>query len=171
LTRHYDEITINVVISGGAHGDIQGNSNRSVASGKPRSTVAVYEKPKPSLQKQPTGHGLGLLKKCKVSLDTLSVRQHLTNIIKSIRHKALGNYWTKGQKKGLNANWVPRISRIPRALDVATEAEEMNFPGYYFHRLSGKDADRYSVRVIGNYRITFGWADNDAIDIDLEDYH
>lgn len=92
-------------------------------------------------------------------------------MIKSIRHKALRNYWTKGQTKGLNANWVPRISRILRALDVATEPEEMNLPGYYFHGLSGKDAGRYSVRVTGNYRITFGWSDNDAIDIDLEDYH
>jgi len=92
-------------------------------------------------------------------------------MIESIRHKALRNYWSKGQTKGLNANWVPRISRILRALDVATEPEEMNLPGYYFHGLSGKDAGRYSVRVTGNYRITFGWSDNDAIDIDLEDYH
>ena len=92
-------------------------------------------------------------------------------MIKSIRHKALRNYWTKGQTKGLNANWVPRISRILRALDVATAPEEMNLPGYYFHGLFGKDAGRYSVRVTGNYRITFGWSDNDAIDIGLEDYH
>jgi proteic killer suppression protein len=92
-------------------------------------------------------------------------------MIKSIRHKALRNYWTKGQTKGLNANWVPRISRILRALDVATEPKEMDLPGYYFHGLSGEDAGRHSVRVTGNYRITFGWSDNDAIDIDLEDYH
>ena len=92
-------------------------------------------------------------------------------MIRSIRHKALRNYWTKGQAKGLNAHWVPRISRILRALDVATEPEEMNLPGYAFHSLSGKDSGRYSVRVTGNYRITFGWLDQDAIDIDLEDYH
>ncbi len=92
-------------------------------------------------------------------------------MLKSIRHKALRNYWIKGQTKSLNANWVPRIRRILRVLDVATEPEEMNLPGYCFHGLSGKDADRCSVRVTGNYRITFGWSDNDAIDIDLEDYH
>ena len=78
---------------------------------------------------------------------------------------------SQDRPKGLNANWVPRISRIPRALDVATELEEMNLPGYYFHGLSGKDAGRYSVRVTGNYRITFGWSDNELIDTDLEDYH
>ena len=92
-------------------------------------------------------------------------------MIESIRHKALRNFWIKGQARGLNAIWVMRISRILRALDVATAPEQMNLPGYYFHRLVGKDAGRYSVRVTGNYRITFGWDDQDAIDVDLEDYH
>ena len=92
-------------------------------------------------------------------------------MIKNIRHKALRNYWSKGDIKGLNANWVSRISRIFRALDVAEKAEDMNLPGYYFHNLSGKDKGRYSVRVTSNYRVTFGWLDQDAKDIDLEDYH
>jgi len=26
-------------------------------------------------------------------------------------------------------------------------------------------------RASGNWRITFGWMDGDAIDVDLEDYH
>ena len=92
-------------------------------------------------------------------------------MIKSIRHKALRNYWMKGQTKGLNANWVPRVSRMLRALDGAISPEDMNFPGYYFHELSGQDAGRYSIRVTGNYRITFGWDDQDATDVNLEDYH
>ena len=92
-------------------------------------------------------------------------------MIKHIRHKALRNYWIRGQTKGLNANWIARISRMLRALDVATEPQDMNLPGYYFHTLSGKHSDRYSVRVTGNYRITFGWQNQDAIEIDLEDYH
>lgn len=92
-------------------------------------------------------------------------------MIRSIRHKAIRNYWINGQARGLNADWVPRISRILRALDVASEPDDMNLPGYHFHSLTGKDSGRYSVRVTGNYRITFGWHDQDAIDIDLEDYH
>jgi proteic killer suppression protein len=27
------------------------------------------------------------------------------------------------------------------------------------------------VRVTGNYRITFGWSGENALDIDFEDYH
>jgi proteic killer suppression protein len=27
------------------------------------------------------------------------------------------------------------------------------------------------VRVTGNYRVTFGWSGEEALDIDFEDYH
>jgi len=30
---------------------------------------------------------------------------------------------------------------------------------------------RWSMRVTGNYRITFGWSGENALDIDFEDYH
>jgi toxin HigB-1 len=45
----------------------------------------------------------------------------------------------------------------------------VNLPGYYFHGLRG--VHRWSIRVTGNRRITFGWDGADAIDVDLEDYH
>ena len=45
----------------------------------------------------------------------------------------------------------------------------MNLPGYYFHSLESEL--RWSVRVTGNWRLTFGWDGGDAIDLDLEDYH
>jgi proteic killer suppression protein len=56
-----------------------------------------------------------------------------------------------------------------RALDAATRPEHVNLPGYYFHALRG--ARRWSIRVSGNWRITFGWNGADAIEVDLEAYH
>jgi proteic killer suppression protein len=47
----------------------------------------------------------------------------------------------------------------------------MDIRGLKFHGLKGADKGRYSVRASGNYRITFGWDGEDAIDVDLEDYH
>ena len=47
----------------------------------------------------------------------------------------------------------------------------MNLPGFKFHSLSGDKKGRYSVWATGNYRITFAWKGEDAVDIDLEDYH
>jgi toxin HigB-1 len=29
----------------------------------------------------------------------------------------------------------------------------------------------YAVSASGNWRVTFGWIEGDAIDVDLEDYH
>ena len=47
----------------------------------------------------------------------------------------------------------------------------MNIPGLRFHALKGRDKERYAVWASGNYRITFGWEGEDAINVDLEDYH
>jgi hypothetical protein len=32
-------------------------------------------------------------------------------------------------------------------------------------------AERCSIRVTGNWRITFGWNGTDAVAVDLENYH
>jgi len=63
-----------------------------------------------------------------------------------------------------------RVRRQLLRLDAATQPEDMNLPGYRFHRLEGKPK-RYAVSVTGNYRLTWGWDDADAVDVDLEDYH
>ncbi len=47
----------------------------------------------------------------------------------------------------------------------------MSLPGWRFHPLKGKMKGRFAVDVSGNWRLTFGWADGDAVDVDLEDYH
>lgn len=66
---------------------------------------------------------------------------------------------------------MDRVTRILVRLDAARLPTEMNVSGLYFHQLSGGQAGRFSVRVTGNWRITFGWDGDDAIEVDLEDYH
>ena len=53
--------------------------------------------------------------------------------------------------------------------NLAAQPEDMNISGFRFHGLQG-NPKRRSVRVTGNYRITFGWSGENALDIDLEDY-
>jgi proteic killer suppression protein len=60
--------------------------------------------------------------------------------------------------------------RLLRLLEVAGQPEDMNIAGFHFHRLQGKPK-RWSVRVTGNYRVTFGWSGESALDIDFEDCH
>jgi plasmid maintenance system killer protein len=51
------------------------------------------------------------------------------------------------------------------------DPEDLNLPGFRFHALAGRDKGRYAVNVSGSWRITFGWAEGDATDVDLEGYH
>ncbi len=71
----------------------------------------------------------------------------------------------------LNASWIPKIARALDMLDVAEQAEDMNVPGFYFHTLKGEHTGRYSIRITGNWRITFAFDAKDAIRVNLEDYH
>ena len=56
-------------------------------------------------------------------------------------------------------------------LQQARAPEEMNVPGFDFHPLSGKRAGTFSVHINGPWCITFMWDEQDAIDVDLENYH
>lgn len=93
-------------------------------------------------------------------------------MIKSFRNKALQRFFEIGNPRGLSVRDHRRVARILVALDDAEQVEDMNLPGYRFHGLSGREKGRYSVRVTGNWRLTFGWDDDgNAVDVDLEDYH
>ncbi|MGE4218459.1 MAG: type II toxin-antitoxin system RelE/ParE family toxin [Alphaproteobacteria bacterium] len=92
-------------------------------------------------------------------------------MIRSFRSKALERYFATGDARGLSVPNAARVGRILAALDDAEQPEDMNLPGFRFHPLAGRDKGRYAVNASGNWRITFGWTGNDAVDIDLEDYH
>lgn len=57
------------------------------------------------------------------------------------------------------------------ALDAAQRPADMNLPGFYFHGLTNQTPKVYSVRVTGNYRITFEWEGQDAVNVNYVDYH
>lgn len=46
----------------------------------------------------------------------------------------------------------------------------MDIPGFRLHPLKGKDKGRWSIRVNGNWRMTFEFQDGNAYILDYEDY-
>jgi proteic killer suppression protein len=92
-------------------------------------------------------------------------------MIRNIRHKGLLRFFSASESKGINAKQAPRIGRLLDRLDAASKPEDMNLPGFGFHGLSGFNPKRYAVSVSGNWRITFAFESEDAVDVDLEDYH
>jgi proteic killer suppression protein len=92
-------------------------------------------------------------------------------MIRSIRHKGLLRFWTRGDASGLRPDWVAKTARLLDAIDRARAPQELNLPGTGFHALRGNLKGRYAMTVSRNWRLTFGWDGEDAMDVDLEDYH
>ena len=92
-------------------------------------------------------------------------------MIRSYRSKALRRFVEQGDASKLSVPNVRRLERILTELDSAEIPEAMNLPGLRFHGLKGTDKGRFAVDASGNWRITFGWEGEDAIEVDLEDYH
>lgn len=93
-------------------------------------------------------------------------------MIISFKSRPLKKYWTKGKPEKLPPQDLARIDLILTYLDKAEEPEDMDIAGFNFHPLKGDKKGRYTCKVNFNWRITFAFdEDNDAIDVDFEDYH
>jgi proteic killer suppression protein len=92
-------------------------------------------------------------------------------MIRSFRSKSLRKFAESGDASKLSVQNPARIRRILLALEKARLPDAMNMPGLRFHSLKGSGKGRFAVDASGNWRITFGWNGDDAIEVDLEDYH
>ena len=64
-----------------------------------------------------------------------------------------------------------RLRLILGRLNVATSPRDMKLPGLAMHQLKGTRGGTWSVRVSGNWRLTFGFQGPDVDRVDYEDYH
>ena len=92
-------------------------------------------------------------------------------MIRTFRSRALKRFWTRSDASALRHDWVRRVERQLTLLDSAMRPEDMDVVTFGFHRLTGDQAGRYAVTVSRNWRLTFGFDGQDAVDVDLEDYH
>jgi proteic killer suppression protein len=91
-------------------------------------------------------------------------------MIGGFRHKGLEEIYRAGKTRRIGAENMGKCIRLLQLLTVAGRPDDMNIAGLRFHGLHG-EPKRWSVRVSGNYRITFGWSGENALDVDFEDYH
>lgn len=92
-------------------------------------------------------------------------------MIKSFRHKPLADLFTTGKTGKIDARLHKRILVRLDRLDMAAKPDDMNLPGFDFHMLTGFSPARFTVHVNGPWCITFGFDGNDAVRVDLEQYH
>ena len=91
--------------------------------------------------------------------------------IKAFRHKGLGQFFTTGNKRSIQAKHAERLRLILGSLNAAIAPRDMNLPGLGLHELQGSRKGTWAVKVSGNWRVTFGFAGKDADNVDYEDYH
>jgi proteic killer suppression protein len=92
-------------------------------------------------------------------------------MIKGFRHKGLKQFFETGSKKGIQADHVRRLSLQVSALDEAEVVDDMDQPGWKLHALKGELDGHWSVKVSGNWRMTFIFTDGDAHVVNYQDYH
>lgn len=91
-------------------------------------------------------------------------------MIESFLHKGLQELFGKGKSPKVQAALAARALRRLDAINVAETPEALNVPGFDFHPLQGKPK-RYSVHVNGPWCITFEWEGENALRVNLENYH
>ena len=57
------------------------------------------------------------------------------------------------------------------SLDEAVDIGDLKTPSNRLQKLSGDRDGQYSIRINRQYRICFVWAEADAWDVEITDYH
>jgi proteic killer suppression protein len=92
-------------------------------------------------------------------------------MIKRFKHRGLERCFLKGTRAGIQAQHEVRIRIVLARLHASSSAQDMNLPGLHLHQLKGERRGTWSVRVSGNWRITFEFEGSYAVDVNLENYH
>ena len=92
-------------------------------------------------------------------------------MIKSFEHKGLENFFHDEEKSGIQPKHSQKIADILDQLDASVIIQDMNYPGSNLHPLKGKLKDHWSVKVSGNWRITFKFINGNAYEVNYQDYH
>ncbi len=92
-------------------------------------------------------------------------------MIKGFRHKGLEKFFLRGTKSGIQARHSNKLRMILGRLNAAACPKDMDLPGFKLHELTGNRKGIWSVRVSGNWRVTFLFEGKDVNNVDYEDYH
>jgi proteic killer suppression protein len=92
-------------------------------------------------------------------------------MIKGFQHKGLEAFYKTGTTRGIQAAHAAKLGRILALLDVAGGPEDLNIPSFRLHQLKGELSGYWSIRVSGNWRVTFRFIGVDVELVNYVDYH
>jgi len=102
---------------------------------------------------------------------TYRVTTHHGAVIKRIKHKGLRRFHADGDVAGIHNSHIPRLAAILALLEHSTGPVDLQARTLRLHELKGRRRGTWSIRVSGNWRLTFRFDGTDVTDVDYEDYH
>ena len=93
-------------------------------------------------------------------------------MIKTFADKHTREIYVTGRSRRLPPDITRRARRKLEYVDVASRLEDLKTPpGNKLHQL-GQDRDgQHAIRINDQWRICFRFADGDAFDVEITDYH
>jgi proteic killer suppression protein len=92
-------------------------------------------------------------------------------MIRSFKHKGLEKFYVADSKAGIIPSHAEKLRVLLYALDQAKKPQDMGFKAWALHPLKGSLEGYWSVKVNGNWRLTFRFDGTDAEVVDYQDYH
>jgi proteic killer suppression protein len=93
-------------------------------------------------------------------------------MIRSFADKLTAAVFDGQRVKALPAQVQDVARRKLKAVDAAADVNDLRMPpGNRLEKLAGDRRGQWSIRINDQWRVCFRWADGDAHDVELTDYH
>ncbi len=93
-------------------------------------------------------------------------------MIRSFKNNDTEKVWNRERVPAFGPELQRAAQKRLRLLNAASELNSLRVPpGNRLEKLTGDRAGQHSIRINGQYRICFVWADNGADDVEITDYH
>jgi proteic killer suppression protein len=92
-------------------------------------------------------------------------------VIRSFRHAGIEKFFLSGSNAGIQAKHANKLSIQLFALNRAQSPSDLATPRWDLHELRGAMKGHWSLRVNGNWRLTFAFEEQEVVLVDYQDYH
>ncbi|MGR6430889.1 type II toxin-antitoxin system RelE/ParE family toxin [Rhizobium sp. PAMB 3174] len=93
-------------------------------------------------------------------------------MIRSFKDKRTEKLFLSGRARGLPGDILERAQRKLTSLNAAKVVDDLRVPpSNRLERLRGDRDGQFSIRINDQWRICFRYADGDAHDVEICDYH
>jgi toxin HigB-1 len=100
------------------------------------------------------------------------VTRYTAAVIKSFADKHTQELYVSRKSKRLQPDLLKRAVRRLEYIDLATCLDDLKVPpSNRLHTLKGDREGQYSISINDQWRICFRFADGDAFDAEITDYH